>query len=159
MYIRPKHIVVLTIMLFVSTFLLSEFDMLAEADYACYYIYHYVSSGFPELDEATLIDGHTIVAFWFYLFLISAVIIFYFIKNNTVNIPLGTLIFSAIIASVFLLFENMEIEYFYWENVFSPLVVATTYILVFVLWKIQFPEIRFKKSKIKEEYKAQDLTV
>lgn len=155
MNIRPKHIVVLLVMLFTSTFLLDSYGMLSEADFTCYYMYQYVAEGFPSADEVSAMDNHAIVAFYFYLFLLASIIMFYFVKNKTVKIfPLGIIVFCAIALSVVRLFVSMEIENFYWENVFSPLVVGLTYITVFILWKLEFPEIRFKKSKIQKEYET-----
>ncbi len=152
MYIRPKHIIVLTIMLFVSTFLLSEFNMLSEADYVCYYTYQYIADGFPAASEISQMDDHARVSLWFYLLFGSAIIMFYFVKNKTVGMfPVGIIIFSAIILSIYLLFANMEVESFYWENVFSPLVIGLTYGVVIFLWRYQFPEIKFKKSKVLED--------
>lgn len=152
MHIRPKHIIVLIIMLFTSTFLLDSFKMVKEADYVCYYSYQYIADGFPPASEISDMDNHARVALFFYLFLAAAIIMFYFVKNKTVGVfPVGIIIFSAIVLSVVRLFTTMKVETFHWENIFAPLVLGLTYGLVIFLWRYQFPEIKFKKSKVLED--------
>ncbi len=147
MNLRPKHIIVLIIMLFTSTFLLSEFEMLKKANYVCYYSYQYIADGFPAADSISDMDNHARVALFFYLFLASAIVMFYFVKNKTVGMfPVGIIIFSAIVLSVVKLFMTLKVHTFFWEDVFSPLVIGLTYGLVIFLWRYQFPEIKFRKS-------------
>jgi hypothetical protein len=160
MYPNLKQTIVLLIMLFTSTFLLSEFEMLKEASDACYYSYQYIADGFPAADSISDMDNHARVSLFFYIFLAALIVIFYYVKNNVILLSLGLFISCMIIGSVFLLFITLKVETFFWENIFSPLVVGLTYKFIIFLWKIQFPEIRFRKSKIRKEYEAvHDLTV